>query len=269
MRWAPTASARAPAYEIDFRLKQKHDQFEQAIMLAHGLRMDAIADDGIVMANQPMHVTASVANRGPEDVTVKSRGAARLHGEPACPSAPIKNTPAFVCAGRREDPGGREADRPLLEPSAGRRTRHAMKRIRRTDYPFRPSPFRARFDFDVNGVFVSSEMPVQYRYAGDLATGEKRMELNVVPGLSLHVEPGVMIVPLKVAAGVDRRKEVRVTVENNTKGAATANVALKVPAGWRVMPASAPISLGAEGEIDDGAVHGHAARGAGALASSR
>ena len=61
-------------------------------------------------------------------------------------------------------------------------------------------------------------MPVQYRYAGDLATGEKRMELNVVPGLSLHVEPSVMIVPLKVAAGVDRRKEVRVTVENNTKG---------------------------------------------------
>ena len=77
-------------------------------------------------------------------------------------------------------------------------------------------------------------MPVQYRYAGDLATGEKRMELNVVPGLSLHVEPSVMIVPLKVAAGVDRRKEVRVTVENNTKGAATASIGLKVPAGWRV-----------------------------------
>jgi hypothetical protein len=114
--------------------------------------------------------------------------------------------------------------------------------------PFRPSPFRARFEFDVSGVAVSSEMPVQYRYAGDLATGEKRMELNVVPGLSLHVEPSVMIVPLKVAAGVDRRKDVRVTVENNTKGAATANVTLKVPAGWRVAPASQPISLSAEGE---------------------
>ena len=114
--------------------------------------------------------------------------------------------------------------------------------------PFRPSPFRARFDFDINGVAVSQEMPVQYRYAGDLATGEKRMELNVVPGLSLHVEPSVMIVPLKVAAGVDRRKEVRVTVENNTKGAATANIGLKVPAGWRVLPAAQPVSLGAEGE---------------------
>jgi hypothetical protein len=57
-----------------------------------------------------------------------------------------------------------------------------------------------------------------------------------------------MIVPLKVAAGVDRRKEVRVTVENNTKGAATASIGLKVPAGWRVLPAAAPVSLTAEGE---------------------
>ena len=71
-----------------------------------------------------------------------------------------------------------------------------------------------------------------------------------------------MIVPLKVAAGVDRRKEVRVTVENNTKGAATANIGLKVPAGWRVTPASSPISLAAGRGDDDGALHGDAARGA-------
>jgi hypothetical protein len=57
-----------------------------------------------------------------------------------------------------------------------------------------------------------------------------------------------MFVPLKVAAGVERRKEVRVTVENNTKGAATANIGLKVPAGWKVLPASQPVSLSAEGE---------------------
>src|SRR4029079_8895121 len=54
------------AYEIDFRLKQKHDQFQQAILLAHGLRIDAVANDGIVMANQPIRVTVNVANRGPE-----------------------------------------------------------------------------------------------------------------------------------------------------------------------------------------------------------
>src|SRR3954468_14650264 len=185
------------------------------------------------MANQPVHVTASVANRGPEDVTVKSVTLLGFDGNASCGDAPVKNTPAFVCQADVKIPPDAKLTGPywIRPPDAGRATYEADPPY---GYPFRPSPFRARFDFSVNGVFISSEMPVQYRYAGDLATGEKRMELNVVPGLSLHVEPSVMIVPVKVPVGADRRKDVRVTVENNTKGAATASVALKVPAGWRV-----------------------------------
>jgi hypothetical protein len=234
-------------YEIDFRLKLKEDQFQQAIMVAHGLRVDAIADDGIVMGNQPIRVTASVANRGPEDVSVKSVKLAGFDGDAACPAGPIKNTPNFVCGSDLKIPANAKLTNPywVRLPDSGRAELEADPPY---GLPFRPTPFRARFEFDVRGVTVTHEMPVQYRYEGDLATGEKRMELNVVPGLSLHVEPSVMIVPLKVAAGVDRRKEVRVTVENNTKGAATANIGLKVPAGWRVLPATQPVSLGAEGE---------------------
>ncbi|HMC78032.1 MAG TPA: PIG-L family deacetylase [Vicinamibacterales bacterium] len=234
-------------YEIDLRLKQKEDQFQQAIILAHGLRMDAIADDGVVMGNQPIRVTTNVANRGPEDVAVKSVKLLGFNGDAACPSAPIKNSPAFNCSSDVKIPAAAKLTNPywIRLPESGRAE---LEPDAPQGLPFRPSPFRARFEFEITGVLVSSELPVQYRYAGDLATGEKRMELNVVPGLALHVEPAVMIVPLKVAAGVDRRKEVRVTVENNTKGAATASIGLKVPAGWRVLPASQPVSLSAEGE---------------------
>ena len=234
-------------YEIDFRLKPKHDQFQQAIILAHGLRIDATADDGLVMGNQPIRVTTNVANRGPEDISVKAVALLGFDGNAACANGPIKNTAAFICFSDVRIPANAKLTNPywVRLPASGRAELEADPPY---GLPFRPSPFRARFDFDINGVFVSSEMPVQYRYAGDLATGEKRMELNVVPGLSLHVEPSVMIVPLKVAPGVDRRKDVRVTVENNTKGAATANVGLKVPAGWKVLPATQPVSLSAEGE---------------------
>ena len=234
-------------YEIDFRMAQKEAQFQEAIILAHGLRMDATADDGLVMGNQPIRVTTNVANRGPEDVTVKGVKLLGFDGDASCPSAPLKNTPAFLCGSDVKIPANAKLTNPywVRLPDSGRAELEADPPY---GLPFRPSPFRARFDFDINGVLVSQEMPVQYRYAGDLATGEKRMELNVVPGLALHVEPSVMIVPLKVAAGVDRRKDVRVTVENNTKGAATANVALKVPAGWKVLPATQPVSLSAEGE---------------------
>lgn len=234
-------------YEIDFRLKQKEDQYQQAVLLAHGLRMDAVADDGVVMGNQPIRVTTNVANRGPEDVSIKSVKLAGFDGQAACTAGPIKNSQAFICNSDLKIPANAKLTNPywVRLPDSGRAELEADPPY---GYPFRPSPFRATFEFDVNGVSVFTEMPVQYRYPGDLATGEKRMEINVVPGLSLHVEPSVMIVPLKVAAGVDRRKDVRVTVENNTKGAATANVTLKVPAGWRVLPATQPISLGAEGE---------------------
>jgi hypothetical protein len=235
-------------YEIDFRLKQKEDQFQQAILLAHGLRVDAVADDGVVMANQPIRVTTSVANRGPDDVSIKSVKLAGFDGDAACPAlGPIRNTPVFNCGSDVRIPANARLTNPywVRLPDSGRAELEADPPY---GLPFRPTPFRARFEFDVKGVPVVQEVPVQYRYAGDLATGEKRMELAVVPGLSLTVSPSVMIVPLKVAAGVDRRKDVRVTVENNTKGAATANIALKVPAGWRVQPVTAPVSLGAEGE---------------------
>jgi hypothetical protein len=235
-------------YEIDFRLSQKEQQYQQAIILAQGLRIDAIADDGIVMGNQPVRVTTTVANRGPEGVAINSVKLAGFDGDASCPSlGPIRSTPVFSCASDVKVPAGAKLTNPywVRLPDSGRAE---LEPDPPYGLPFRPSPFRARFDFDVKGVAVTHEMPVQYRYAGDLATGEKRMELKVVPGLSLSVSPSVMIVPLKVAAGVDRRKEVRVTVENNTKGAATATIGLEVPAGWRVTPASSPISLAAEGE---------------------
>ena len=237
----------AAAYEIDFRLEQKHGQFQRAILLAHGLRLDAIADDGIVMANQPVRVTTNVANRGPGGVSVKSVTLAGFDGNAACPAAEVKNTPNFSCAADVKIPANAKLTNPywVRPPDAGRATYEEDPPY---GLPFRPTPFRARVDFDIKGVPVTHEMPVQYRYAGDLATGEKRMELKVVPALALRVEPAVMIVPLKVAAGVDRRKEVRVSVENNTKGAASASVSLKVPAGWRVTPAANPVSLGSEGE---------------------
>ena len=237
----------AAVYEIDFRLKQKHDQFQQALLLAHGVRIDAIADDGIVMGGQPIRVTATVANRGPDDVVVKGVILSGFDGNASCPSAAVKNAPPFTCAADVRIPAAAKLTNPywVRLPDSGRAE---LEPDSPHGLPFRPSPFRARIDLDIKGVAVTHEMPVQYRYPGDLATGEKRMELKVVPGLSLSVQPAVMIVPLKVAAGVDRRKDVRVTVENNTKGAATANVAIKVPAGWRVLPATQAISLGSEGE---------------------
>ena len=54
----------AARFEIDYRLKTKEDQFQQAAVLAQGVRIDVLADDGVVFGGQPMRVQTIVANRG-------------------------------------------------------------------------------------------------------------------------------------------------------------------------------------------------------------
>src|SRR5581483_6049029 len=59
-------------FEIDFRLRQKEREFQQAATLAAGIKVEALADDGIVVPGQPVKVNVIVANRGVAEATVKS-----------------------------------------------------------------------------------------------------------------------------------------------------------------------------------------------------
>ena len=85
---------------------------------------------------------------------------------------------------------------------------------------------------------------------GHLYFGDKRMELNVVPAFSVRVTPALAVVPAAPADARQARstREIFVSVTNSTKGAAKATVALNVPAGWKVTPATAPIDFENEDE---------------------
>lgn len=57
-------------YEIDFRLRIKEHDYEDAVIAAHGITFEAIADDGLVVAGQPVKVSVAAVNRGSSDVLV-------------------------------------------------------------------------------------------------------------------------------------------------------------------------------------------------------
>ena len=61
----------AGRFEIEFRLRQKEREFQQAIVAANSVHIDALADDGVVVPGQPVKVSLIVANRGGADVNVK------------------------------------------------------------------------------------------------------------------------------------------------------------------------------------------------------
>ncbi len=57
-------------YEIDLRLAQKEDQFEQALLLAADVRLEAIARDGLVPAGQPVVLDVMAATRSTASIGV-------------------------------------------------------------------------------------------------------------------------------------------------------------------------------------------------------
>ena len=77
-------------YEIDFRLKLKERDYQDAVLAAHGLTFDAVADDGMVIAGQPVKLSILAQNHGPSDVTVTRVTIAVFNVvDCICPPAPV------------------------------------------------------------------------------------------------------------------------------------------------------------------------------------
>jgi LmbE family N-acetylglucosaminyl deacetylase len=263
-------------YEIDFRLAQKEPQFEEALVLTHGIRLEALADDGTVVVGQNVKVSTVVGNNGGPDVTFKS---VSLSGFNSADDSSSSN--AAVCvpvAGAIQSGRGvscdstlRVAQEPLSTPYWTPR-----KDAARYDFepdvpfglPFRPSPFHATFLLSIGGAEVTIDRTIEFRYS-DIVAGEKRMELQVVPAFAVQTTPEIAVVPAAAQSPVRRAESeeselkaekepppaapraanrasartVVVTVTNNVNGPVSATASLEAPAGWTVSPSSAPVKF--------------------------
>jgi len=241
-------------YEIDFRLAQKERNYQDAAIAAHGLLFEAIADDGLVIAGQPLKVSLVTINRGGTDVTVTAVDVSGFSGPAACTAGPAPKSAFYTCAADLQLPRDAKLTEPYFHDNYWKHPENLARNDFEAGVPFgiafAPSPFRATYHVKAGGVEVTKEIPIQFRYVRDIYNGDKRMELNVVPAFSVEVTPALAVIPAaKTAAeGKPVEREVHVAVTNGTKGAAKVTVALQAPAGWRVTPASAPIEFGHEDE---------------------
>ncbi|HET7218932.1 MAG TPA: NEW3 domain-containing protein, partial [Vicinamibacterales bacterium] len=198
---------------------------------------------------QTLGVTVDVASRAPGRVAVNGVTLAGFASAGNCQPAAVTATEPYSCSGGVATPGdARLTDVYWQRPEdAGRATFAADAPF---GLPFRPTPFRARLDLEIAGVRVQRDLPVQFRYEGAGLVGEKRMELTVVPAFAVSVSPRIVVVPVRTAAtrAAATTREIRVTVINGAKGAASAEVRLKAPAGWRVTPPSTPLAFTREDE---------------------
>lgn len=248
---ASSGLSESAAYEIDFRLARTERRFTESLVLAQGLRIEALADDGVVTPGQPVMVNVIVANRGTRPVTLEAVTLAGFdRTSTSCRVGELAPSADVDCEEAVGIPVTASLTEPYWERVAGH-ARYVFEPDAPFGAPFRPTPFVARIALRVDGVPVIVELPVQHRYEGNIFSGEKRMELLVVPALTARVSPDIAILPVPEGppsqagtngpSAVARTRAVRVTVTRNAPGTVDAEVSLDVPDGWSVEPSRAPI----------------------------
>ena len=304
-------------FEVDYRLRQKESEFQQAIVIANGVRVEALADDGVVVAGQPVSVTLVVANRGSAPVDVRNVRIAGFQGSAACALTPAVGGGRFggpgFGRGRGAPPAGPPistlakdraaqcqvtlavpADARVTEPywhRDGEAGRYTFEADAPFGLPYRPTPFYVQMTLRIGDApeEVFHGLPVEYRYEGNVFSGEKRSQLFVVPAFSVRLSPDVVILPAASAAAATPTavaatpargrgaaqtgrgrgappaaaptaspvpaaspgaREVRVTVLNANRSAAETEVELTLPDGWRAEPARHTLSFSREDESE-------------------
>ncbi len=235
-------------YEIDFRLRIKERDYQDAVLAAHGLSFDAISDDGLVIGGQPVKLSIVAMNRGANEVNVAAVAISGFDSPAVCEPGVVKKDAAYTCTAAAHVPKDAKLTTPYFTDDYWKHPANSAISEFELDVPFgvpfRPTPFRVTFHIKAGEAEVTKELPVQFRYMKDIYHGDKRMEVNVVPAFSVRVTPALTVLP----AGKSIQREIHVTVTNSTKGAADASVSLDLPQGWKATPASAPIRFTHEDE---------------------
>jgi hypothetical protein len=174
------------APEIDVRLAQKERQFEDALLVASGTRLDALADDGVVTPGQAVNVTLAGASAAGVELVTATLAGFDGNVRPSC-TGTLARGATLACKATASIPSSTHLSTPYWTPRTDA-ARYDFEPDVPFGAPFRPSPFRASFALRIGGADVVVERVIQYRYSNSVA-GEKRSELNVSPAFNVRVGP--------------------------------------------------------------------------------
>src|SRR5439155_568832 len=77
---------------------QKESDYQDAAVAAHGLSFDAVADDGMVIAGEPVKLSILAVNRGSSDISVTGVTIAGFDGPSGCAPGAIGKDAVYTCA---------------------------------------------------------------------------------------------------------------------------------------------------------------------------
>ena len=157
-------------FNIDARLKTKEDQFTEAALLAHGLRVEVLSDDGVVIPGQDVRVSISIGDRG-RPVTVSAVALAGFAIPAKCSTGPVDVGGVYRCDADTQIPANARITKPYWKPIP-KPARYEFEPDAPFGLPFRPTPFRASFTLTAGGTELHFERPVEFRYVGQQLEGK-------------------------------------------------------------------------------------------------
>jgi LmbE family N-acetylglucosaminyl deacetylase len=237
-------------------LQQKQAEFAQALQMAAGVVVDALADTDTIVAGASTNISVKIfaPEKAPLKVTsvslktpqgwradnstepVQQENAFRLRRETAFSSYFFNVTSASDA--RLTQPYWLESPRNknfTFDWSAADAT---------PNQPFQSPLVTAQVKMEVGGQEIPVEKEVQYRYADDIR-GEIRRDLNIVPAVSVGLESNLLIAPISNKASKHR---LVMTVTNNSAKEVKGTAKFNLPSGWTLAPNSGDFTLKAKGE---------------------
>jgi len=226
----------------------KLSDFQEALSAVLGIYLVARAEDATGIPGERETITVSFYNRGAEAVNLEGvalRAQGSVHPE-------ISN-PSFG----DQQAGSSVAHRFSVNLAADARVTEPFWHLE----SIRDGRYRTRRTGDAFAAFDEPEIMAEARYrfrnaeaairaaararSGDPSRGPDFPEFQIVPALSLTLDPQFRIAP---AGPIAKACEFRISVLNNQKGAARGILKLVSKMGWRIRPAEAPFELSRKGE---------------------
>jgi LmbE family N-acetylglucosaminyl deacetylase len=229
IRKVEKSSASPPAKKLLLdALRTKTKDFETALNALLGIYCSAVADDVTGAPAEKQQVTVSFYNRGSEPVSLKE---VKLRAQGNILSAST-NPPAGDVA-----PGNSVTYRYSIEIAPQAAISDPMEDL-----------FRHEIDAEATYVYRNVEVPIPVAgraQAGGPLRGSDFVEFQIVPALSVLLEPDLRVAPVGYGSS---RYEFRVTVVNNQKGESRGEVRLQSGAGLPILPPAAEFKLLRKGE---------------------
>ena len=257
--------ASLPKYNVLYELRIKRAQFNDALLMALGVSMQARVAPArlrrgffgfinvrptfpFAIPGQHFHVAVHVADQGTQAlgrIHVWLAGPKGEHWALAADGAPV----TALAAGRAADQAfavGVPHDAAPTEPYFYRpNTEQAYYDLRQPQYrnlPFAPYPLAAWVEVRYNSVTARMAEVVQVVQRED-GRGTVLHPLAVTPAISVMIHPHAGIVPLG-----RKHFPLTVAIRSEVQGPAHGTVHLDLPAGWRTAPAAAAFAIGRAGD---------------------